>query len=193
MAAFLRGTVTLAVAFSWSACLVHAQRADEHVNPDAAVLQDFQSRLKKYMELRDQLQDRSLPFKETDDPAEISAARTALAEKLRIARKGARQGEIFTPEVATKFRRLMYPELKGKEGRDTKAAIKEDAPAPAQVALKVNAAYPEKSPLPTVPPNVLINLPRLPEQLEYRIVDRHLILRDVDANLIVDFIPNAIR
>ena len=87
--------------------------------------------------------------------------------------------------------RLSLPELQGAEGRETKSAMKEDAPK--TVPLKVNAPYPEGVPLPTLPPNLLANLPQLPENLEYRIVDKHLILRDVDANLIVDFIPNAIR
>jgi hypothetical protein len=59
--------------------------------------------------------------------------------------------------------------------------------------LKVNAKYPQDQPLPTVPPNVLAALPKLPEELEYRIVKKDLILRDVHANLIVDYIPNAIR
>jgi hypothetical protein len=44
-----------------------------------------------------------------------------------------------------------------------------------------------------VPANLLANLPQLPEDVEYRIVDKHLILRDVDANIIVDYIPDAIR
>jgi hypothetical protein len=35
-------------------------------------------------------------------------------------------------------------------------------------------------------------LPRLPEELEYRFVGRDLILRDVKANLIVDFIPGIL-
>ena len=85
----------------------------------------------------------------------------------------------------------MYPELKGEEGAETKRAIKEDQPA--AVALTVNARYPDDQPLPTVPPNLLASLPTLPEELEYRVVRTTLILRDVPANLIVDFIPNAIR
>jgi hypothetical protein len=59
--------------------------------------------------------------------------------------------------------------------------------------LKVNAVYPENAPLPTIPPNLLANLAQLPKDLEYRIVGRALILRDVHANLIVDYIPNAVR
>jgi hypothetical protein len=33
----------------------------------------------------------------------------------------------------------------------------------------------------------------LPPQVDYRIVGKALLLRDVDANLIVDYIPNAIQ
>ena len=90
------------------------------------------------------------------------------------------------------FRRLMYPELKGEDGPETKASIAGHDKPPA-VPLKVNAKYPESAPLPTVPPNLLARLPQLPEDVEYRIVGKDLILRDVDANIIVDFIPNAIR
>ena len=63
----------------------------------------------------------------------------------------------------------------------------------ATVKFEVNATYPESQPLPTMPPNLLASLPKLPEDLEYRIIGRHLILRDVHANIIVDYIPNAIR
>jgi hypothetical protein len=84
----------------------------------------------------------------------------------------------------------MYPEVKGRDGAETKAAIKDDQPG--TVRISVNARYPDDEPLPQVPPNLLANLPRLPEELEYRVVRNALILRDVTANLIVDFIPKAI-
>jgi len=84
----------------------------------------------------------------------------------------------------------MYPELTGPEGRETKANISDEE---AKVRLAVNARYPATEPLQTLPPNILANLPQLPEDMEYRVVGRALVLRDVDANIIVDFIPNAIR
>ncbi|MND04077.1 hypothetical protein D3C83_241900 [compost metagenome] len=60
--------------------------------------------------------------------------------------------------------------------------------------LRVNATWPASEPLTTVPANILERLPQLPPDVEYRISNkRHLILRDVDANIIVDFIYNAIR
>ena len=162
-------------------------------NPDAQLLEDFKERVDKYMDLHKRLEKESPPLKETKDAAKIKASQDALAEKIRAARKDARQGEIFTPEIAQLFRRLMYPEVKGPEAKETKRAIKDDAPAPKTVPLKVNAEYPESQPLPTVPANLLAQLPKLPEDLEYRVVNDTLIVRDVHANLIVDFIPKAIR
>lgn len=175
-------------------CGAETERAEiDNNNPDAPLLRDFQARVEQYWDLHKKLQKEGPPMKETSDPAKINAAQDALTQNIREARKDARAGEIFTPEIRQLFRRLMYPELKGPDAADTKAAIKEDAPAPGSFAIKVNATYPESQPLPTVPANVLASLPRLPEGLEYRIVGRTLILRDVDANLVVDFIPNAIR
>ena len=165
-------------------------RPDGKANPNALALADFQKRIKAYVELRNKLEQGSAEQKETNDPARIREAQVKLAERIRQARGNARPGDIFTPEIRAIFRRLMYPETQGREGRATKATIEADSPA--AVPLKVNAPYPEGRPLPTVPANLLANLPQLPEQLEYRIVDKHLILRDVDANIIVDFIPNAI-
>ena len=160
-------------------------------NPDAKTLQDFKSRIDKYVALRNDLKKQVPPLKETKDPAKIQASQEALSEKLRAARKDAKAGDIFTLETRQLFRRLMYPETTGREGAVTKEALREDAPK--GVPVKVNAKYPEGTPLPTVPPNLLAALPKLPEDLEYRIINRDLILLDVHANVIVDVIQNAIQ
>jgi len=160
-------------------------------NPDAAVLADFNARLENYIKFQRGVADDSPKLKETANPAEITAAQEVLAAKIRALRKNAKRGDIFTPQVADMFRRLMHPELQGAEGRETKADIKEEEGEEA-VRFVVNARYPDTS-LPTVPANLLANLPQLPADVEYRIVDKHLILRDVDANIIVDYIVNAIR
>jgi hypothetical protein len=187
MMAYL-GRWTLAVLLSCCA-LPGLQAQQPEVNPDAKVLQDYQERIKKYLDIHKKA---DVPkMKETKDPADIKQAQDALAAAVRAARPNAKQGEIFTPEIAKKLRSLMYPEVKGPGTKETRQAIKEDQPA--KVAMKVNARYPDDQPLPTVPPNILASLPKLPEQLEYRIVGTSLILRDVNANLIVDFIPGAIR
>jgi len=161
------------------------------VNADALVLQDFKQRIDKYMELHKRLEKDAPPLKRTDEPAKIKASQDALAAAIRSQRASAKQGDILTPEIAQLLRRLMAPEVKGKEGAETKKALKEDAPA--AITLKVNASYPERAALPTVPANLLASLPQLPEDLEYRIVGNDLILRDVHANVIVDFTTSVIR
>jgi hypothetical protein len=190
----IRSTALLLSVLAAGACAEAAPQttpSGKPVNPEAAVLADFQKRIDAYLETRGKVEKGRAEQKETSDPAQIRQAQENLAARIRGARANARPGDIFTPEIRSAFRRLMYPETVGADGKRTKEAIEEDAPA--AVRLKVNAAYPEGAPLPTVPANLLANLPQLPEALEYRVVDRHLILRDVDANVIVDFIPNAIR
>ena len=170
-----------------------AATAQEKTNPEAQVLVDFKRRIDSYMELHNKLEKESPPLKETTEPAKIKASQEVLARKLQAARKDAKQGDVFTLEIRQALRRLMYPETKGPDGAETKAAITEEKHELKDVVLKVNAEYPDSAPLMTVPPNILAALPKLPEDLEYRFVSRHMILLDTHANIIVDFVPNAIQ
>lgn len=63
---------------------------------------------------------------------------------------------------------------------------------PGKFTLAANAPYPTQVPLSTMPPEVLRNLPMLPEGLEYRFVGESLILLDPRANLVVDFVSRAL-
>src|SRR5215218_2124351 len=99
---------------------LQAQSGGTKVNADAQVLADFKSRIDKYMELHNRLKKEAPPLKETKEPAEIKASQAVLAVKIREARKDARQGDIFTPEIRQLLRRLMYPETKGTEGVQNK-------------------------------------------------------------------------
>ena len=181
--------------------------AEQNANPDALVLADFRKRVDVYMAMHKDAAKDAPPRKETNNPAEIKAAQDALGAMIRAARATAKQGDIMTPEIQNKFRRLMYPVVtspapQGTAGREVKKDIKEELKENTEerkeeggkpVVLKVNATYPNDTPLPTTPSQVLMNLPKLPEQLEYRIIGKNLIIRDVEANIIVDFVPNAIQ
>lgn len=172
--------------------------AEQNANPDALVLADFQKRIDAYMTIHKNAAKDSPRIKETNNPAEIKTAQEALGAKIRAARADAKSGDILTPEVRNKFRRLMYPVVKGTTGREINEELKEDVQEKDEspqktVPLKVNATYPEGNALPTTPPQLLMNLPKLPEELEYRIINKNLIIRDVQANIIVDFVPNAIQ
>jgi hypothetical protein len=165
--------------------------SQKNSNPLAFLLKDYKERVDAYLKIHNEATKSAPPLKETDEPADIKNAQDALAARIRERRADARQGDILTPEIAKHFRTLLSPELKGEDGRDAKKILKDDAPV--AVPLKVNAKYPSSAPLPTVPANLLLSLPTLPKELDYRIVNKNLILRDVDADIIVDFMQNAIR
>jgi hypothetical protein len=181
--------------------------AEKNTNPDALVLADFQKRIDSYMAIHKEAAKDAPALKQTNNPAEIKTAQDALGARIRAARATAKAGDIMTLEIQNKFRRLMYPVVtapapQGTAGRAVKADVKEELKENSEerkeeggkpVPLKVNATYPNDTPLPTTPPQVLMNLPKLPEQLEYRIVGKNLIIRDVEANIIVDFVQNAIQ
>jgi hypothetical protein len=164
--------------------------AQTPVNPDAATLADFTARIKAYKDLRAKVDDGTPPLKETAKPAEFEAAEKARASRIRSARASAKQGDIFTPAIEKKFRSLLKWETTGTDGAKVKKAITDEKP---MVPLVVNGEYPKAEPLSTVPPGVLKTLPELPDGIEYRFVRRHLLLRDTQANLIIDFVLNAIQ
>lgn len=166
-------------------------------NGDAAVMADFQKRVAAYLDLKKSVDKKTPDQKETNDPIHIETTQKLLASKIMNVRRGARQGDIFTKQVRTKFRQLIIPEVKGTTGRETRQEINEEFAEHegenVKGPLKVNAEYPEGTPLATTPPNVLQALPKLADGLEYRFVEKTLLIRDADANIIVDLMPNAIR
>jgi len=162
-----------------------------NVNPDAGVLADFKAKVDAYDKLRRDLESKTPALKQTEDPAKIAVAEKAMAQQIRAARVNAKRGDIFTPATAAMFRRLLSPTMKGSES-ENKQAIKEDAPEPKDIPFKINGEYPKDESLSTMPPDVLKALPPLPELLQYRFVGKHLLLYCSRANLIVDYMLNAI-
>ena len=56
----------------------------------------------------------------------------------------------------------------------------------------IHLRFPAAAQMATMPPSLLAALPQLPKELEYRIIGNYLVLRDVDAALILDYIPAAV-
>ena len=164
-----------------------------NTNPDAGVMADFKKRVDDYVKLRDKAESASPDLEKKSQPAEITTAEKSIAHHVRTARATAKRGDLFTPATQPMFRRLLRPPLtKGSDAAENKATIKDDAPEPKDLPFKVNAEYPKEVPLSTVPPDVLAALPQLPEDIQYRFAGKHLILFDAKANLIIDFMLNAI-
>jgi hypothetical protein len=151
------------------------------------IVADFSARVWEYFELRSELEKGLPSLRVTDDPAEIRRAVRALAKRIRVARAGAKQGDMFTPTISVEFRKALILEMDA----NTWAAIMDDNPG--EVSNKINGSYPEGKPLSTVPANILAVLPRLPDDIQYRFLGRHLILLDTRANVILDRIPYAIQ
>jgi hypothetical protein len=147
------------------------------------VMADFSARVSAYVELRDELR-KGTPALAVGDPAQVRHAVDALAARIRVARADARRGDIFTPTISREFKKVLV-----QTDDTTWADIVDDNPG--EFSTRINGSYPEKKPFSTVPPNILAALPRLPDDLEYRFLGRHLILLDTRASVIVDWIPYA--
>jgi hypothetical protein len=151
------------------------------------IVADFSARVWDYSELRSELEKGLPPLTVTDDPAEIRRAVRALAKRIRVARAGAKEGDMFTPTISVEFRKALILEM----NPNTWAAIMDDNPG--EFSNQINGTYPDEKPLSTVPPNILAALPSLPDDVQYRFLGRHLILLDTRANVILDRIPYAIQ
>jgi hypothetical protein len=150
---------------------------------------EFFDRVRAYMKIHDSANARVPSLEETSDPKQVSGREKALADEIRVERAGARQGDVFSPSAAREIGVVVAEDFKGRPLAAQKAILVE---VPMKVPPAINTDYPTELPLATVPPGLLLKLPTLPEGLEYRFLGRHLILRDIKANLIVDFIPDVV-
>jgi hypothetical protein len=158
------------------------------VNVFAQSMADFKTRVDAYMKVRDEATKNLPEVKETGDPAKISAREKALGEAIAKARASAKPGDIFGEEMSVYLKKTLAADWKSRSPADRKALFEEIPPG---LQLKVNQPYPTTLPLVSAPAKLLAQLPMLHEALEYRLVDHYFLLRDRDANLIVDVLPGV--
>ena len=180
-----------------SAVLALAQSASPPVqtatlsDPDQKLLAEFTRKVKEYSNTEHSLT--ADKMKPTTDVAKLEQQRRQLRDAVQQSRPNARQGDLFTPPTSQIFRRLLANLLSGPDGAKIKTSLHHAEPgAPAQ--FKVNGDFPNQNgqPIQSVPPTVLQVLPALPKGLEYCIAGNTLALRDITANMVVDFLPNAL-
>lgn len=162
---------------------VVAAPSQQAVNPLAQEMVDFKKRVDAYLELRRAVASKLPEVKETGDPAKISDREKALGKAIAMARATTKAGDVFGPEMSRHLQHVLAEDWNSRSDADRKAIFKEIPPG---LVLKVNQPYPTTIPLVSVPAKLLAQLPTIPEELEYRLVDRRLLLRDRDANVIVD-------
>ena len=196
MASTRRAAALALAVLSYSAAGCH--RADSNARQSDNVVTEkqvqepvkqFSDRVAQYLRLRTAAELTVPNLADTSDPAKISAREQALGQAIRRARAEAGPGDLFTPDAAVEFGRLIAEDF-AKRPPAVRAAVVEEVPM--KVPPAINEPYPTTLPLATVPPTLLMKLPTLPPELEYRFLGHHLILRDIKANLIVDYIPDVV-
>lgn len=167
-------------------------QAMPRTNPRAATLAEFTRRVDGYVALHKKLEDTLPRLPKQTNPIEIDRHQRALSRLIQDARKDARPGDIFSPDMQRLVRSILRPIFEGADGQQIKNEIL-DNEYKGGVKLAANARYPDEVPISTVPPQVLAQLPKLPEELEYRFVGTTLILFDPHAHTVADFVERAFK
>ena len=192
----------LAIAGAVTICLVifdqaakgqtnQTQTAHTLSSSEKQIAETFEKRAKDYAKMRERLEEQLPKLSKEAKPEEIETHKKQFQERVRAARTGAQQGDVFTPEASTYIRAIIKDEFKGKdkiEFRDTVLREAENKTVP----LRVNYPYPESQELLEMPATLLMRLPQLPKQLRYRFVRSNLLLVDRENGLIVDYMTNAL-
>jgi hypothetical protein len=185
----LAGALVCVLSVAASARAQTATEGKTPVNEYGAAVKAFRDRAEEYLQHQKEIA-KGLPRLENTDDAEALIRREdELGRRIALARAAAKPGDFIGRELEPYVRAAVAKDWASRPA-DAKQAIGEDLPR-TNVA-KINAAYPKDQPLPTVPASLLAALPPLPEGLEYRLVGRHLIVRDVTANLVIEVVPNVL-
>ena len=150
----------------------------------------FSALINDYVKLRERISEELPPLTVTTKPAEIAAKSDAIAQAVQRANPKPAQGRFFSAETAAEIRRRIseYGKL-----HDLSFIVAPDADERETVrGVAVYTRFPVDSVMQTMPPGLLQRLPPLPPMLEYRLLGRVLILRDSDAAMVLDYLPNAI-
>jgi hypothetical protein len=159
------------------------------VNEDAKALAGFLDRVNQYATVHQKLENSLPKLSKESTPQQIDGHQRALAKLIQEARSTAKPGDIFTPESQAVIKKLIAKIFGGPDGAAIKASVMDENPGVPN--LKVNDRYPDEVPVSTIPPQLLENLPKLPEEMEFRFVGNDLILMDTHAHIVADIIPDA--
>jgi hypothetical protein len=120
----------------------------------------------------------------------VRTRQSELADALRTRlRPNAKQGDIFTPLIVPALQhQIDYAFASPKRDLLMDELAEQNTTPPASGTPVIN----QQLEAPRVPPRLIEILPPLPPQLEYDFVGRTLVLRDVDAEVVVDFLPDAL-
>jgi len=187
-------TRIVAIALLLTATTSGAARAGQRSTPnpvgETAAMTQFKAAITDYMALRNRLRSEIRGPVPASTAVELNQASDALAAAIQRARAGARAGSIFKVPVADMIKRRVGEVVTSDQLGPVLADIDDEDPTVRTPT--VHLRFPAASQMATMPPSLLAALPELPKELEYRIVGTYLVLRDVDAALVLDYIPAAV-
>jgi hypothetical protein len=157
---------------------------------DAAALAKFDAAIAQYLAMRDRLITETAPPVPNSTAVQLTRASDALAAAIQRARRGAKPGAIFSAPISAVIKHDVDDTVRRQQLGPVLANIDDEEPGITEPAIHMR--FPDAAQMATMPPSLLAILPKLPAQLEYRIVGTTLILRDVEAALIVDYILAAV-
>jgi hypothetical protein len=165
-------------------------RAQYAVFDADAALRVFHERVESYAALHRRLAPPPAATMSTD-PLSKLLTRNYLASAVRGARRSAQQGEIFSPEIATLFRWMLADSIGELDGESFLTGLNAGNPVPRGLHPTVNETY-TMAPLYRLPADVRLGLPTLPAELDYRLAAHDLVLWDIYAGIVVDFVPDVV-
>jgi hypothetical protein len=139
--------------------------------PTAAAVEDprfkeFFDHVRAYVKIHQAAELRGAEAEGDVDPKKVSSREKALADEIRIGTRRRPSGR--------RCLRLQPPGRLARSSPATSTSARSGnqkailAEVPVKVPPSINTDYPTTLPLATVPPALLLKLPTLPEQLEYR-------------------------
>jgi len=161
------------------------------VNADALSSLLFVRRVDAYVALHRKLEATLPELPGHPTAVQLDRHAESLARLIGEARSHAKKGDVLQQDTRAYLRRQIARALAGPDGPEMRRSIMEENPG--KVQLRANSRYPEGVPVTTMPPSVLAALPRLPDHVEYRFIGERLILLDVHAQLVVDYMDAAIQ
>jgi hypothetical protein len=157
---------------------------------ETQAVKEFEARVADYEALHHKLEATlpALPDKAT--PEQIDQNQQALVALITTARRNAKRGDFFTPGMEALVKRALGALVAGPDGQSLKATIMDENPGPLDVS--VNDRYPDVAPVTSMPVQLLGTLPKLPADLEYRFLGKHLVLVCTTARIVLDLTPNVL-
>lgn len=170
----------------------HTSAENGEVEKDARAQQEFNNRMGVYVSVHRRAAQGTPHIKPSRSGSNVLQQQHELAAKIQ-ATHAASEGRIFTPEVSAYFRRQIEAAYMA-NSQAIQASLEMTEPGAEQGGGKVvvNQPFSEGLPHSSMPPTILLRLPRLPNCFQYEIANRDLVIRDMESNLVVDVLRSAI-